>query len=129
MPVADDNRSVVMKVDIRWGVCNNSPVEATSSKNEWRQSFRAQPMESILRSRSSAKPTVSYIQPFNRDVEEYKGTFAVISGETKTLLRTLIVYCWPTRLMARAWKRCCLVELIWIAVAAIQSGCVYFYMP
>ena len=33
MLVAGDSGSVVMKVETRLGVCNNSPAEATSSEN------------------------------------------------------------------------------------------------
>lgn len=36
MLLAEDSGTVVMKVDIRKGVCNNSPAEASSSENEWR---------------------------------------------------------------------------------------------
>jgi len=36
MLLAEDSGSVVMKVDIRMGVCNNSPAKASSSENEWR---------------------------------------------------------------------------------------------
>jgi len=36
MLVATHSGSVVMKVDTRQGMCNNSPAEATSSENEWR---------------------------------------------------------------------------------------------
>jgi len=33
--LALDSRTVAMKVGIRWGVCNNSPAEASSPKNGW----------------------------------------------------------------------------------------------
>lgn len=36
MLVANNSESVVMKVDNRQGMCNNSPAKATSSENEWR---------------------------------------------------------------------------------------------
>jgi len=32
----DDNRNVVMEVDIISGVCNNSPIKSISFENEWR---------------------------------------------------------------------------------------------
>ena len=36
MSVAYNSETVVMKVDIRQGMCNNSPAQATGSENEWR---------------------------------------------------------------------------------------------
>jgi len=38
--IASDSGSVVMKVDIRSEVCNNSPAEAVRSENEWRSRVR-----------------------------------------------------------------------------------------
>jgi len=36
MLLAGDSGTVVMKVETRSGVCNNSPAQASSSENEWR---------------------------------------------------------------------------------------------
>jgi len=33
-----DSRTMVMEVEIRYGVCNNSPAEWISPENEWRLS-------------------------------------------------------------------------------------------
>ena len=34
--VDENSRTVVMEVEIRSGVCNNSPTESTSPENGWR---------------------------------------------------------------------------------------------
>jgi len=47
MLLAGDSGTVVMKVDTRSGVCNNSPAKASSSENEWRS--RALHTPSLLR--------------------------------------------------------------------------------
>jgi len=47
MLLAGNSGTVVMKVDIREGVCNNSPAEASSSENEWRSRVLRTP--SLLR--------------------------------------------------------------------------------
>jgi len=36
MLLAGYSWTVVMKVETRFGMCNNSPAEASSSENEWR---------------------------------------------------------------------------------------------
>ena len=84
----------------------------------------------------NASPSV---EPLNRDVEEYKGTntcaclwrnlqsrASYTEESYQETVRT------PTRFDGASLKRrvwCCPGEQIWIAVAAIQSGCVYSKIP
>lgn len=84
MLVASNSESVVMKVDNRQGMCNNSPAKATSSENEWRSRVSYTPsvsatltVEVTLSLRSQSR----WIWLKFRHVEGYQGAPSLFGGK------------------------------------------------
>lgn len=115
MLVANNSESVVMKVDNRQGMCNNSPAKATSSENEWRSRVSHSPSVSATLTVEVALSLDSHRDDgFKAETPSCRGiprcTFPPLGGGRSTGALWQRPRPWPP------WTQ------IWVAVAAIRTS-------